>query len=56
MHPALETLLQNRRDFLATSANGVGLLALASLLQSEGRLGAAGGAAGQPHFAPAAKS
>ncbi len=41
MHPLHESLLQSRRDFLATSANGVGLLALASLLQSEGRLSAA---------------
>ena len=44
--------LDQVQALLATSANGVGLLALASLLQSEGRLGAAG----QPHFAPAAKS
>ncbi len=29
MHPLAERLLQTRRDFLATSANGVGLLALA---------------------------
>jgi len=50
MHPAA---LQARRDFLATSANGVGLLALASLLQDDGRLTAA---PALPHFAPKAKN
>ncbi|MFO0799503.1 MAG: DUF1501 domain-containing protein [Gemmataceae bacterium] len=50
MHPAA---LQARRDFLATSANGVGLLALASLLKDDGRLAAAPAA---PHFAPKAKN
>jgi uncharacterized protein (DUF1501 family) len=41
---------QSRRDFLATSANGVGLLALANLFQQEGL------AAAVPHFAPKAKN
>ena len=41
---------QSRRDFLATSANGVGLLALANLLQQDGRVSAA------PNFAPKAKN
>ena len=41
---------QSRRDFLATSANGVGLLALASLFQQDGL------AASAPHFAPKAKN
>jgi len=41
---------QSRRDFLATSANGVGLLALASLFQQDGLAAAA------PHFAPKAKN
>ena len=50
MHPAA---LQARRDFLATSANGVGLLALASLLKDDGRLTAA---PALPHFAPKAKN
>ncbi|QDU24075.1 DUF1501 domain-containing protein [Urbifossiella limnaea] len=50
MYPAA---LQARRDFLATSANGVGLLALASLLTDDGRLAAAPLA---PHFAPKAKN
>src|SRR5262249_47150020 len=48
-----------RRDFLATSANGVGLLALASLLQSEGSLRADDAnplAPRKPHFAPKAKN
>ena len=46
-------LQQSRRDFLATSANGVGLLALASLLRDDGRTTAA-----DPirHFAPKAKN
>ncbi|MFO0801704.1 MAG: DUF1501 domain-containing protein [Gemmataceae bacterium] len=42
--------LQSRRDFLATSANGVGLLALANLFQQDGFAAAA------PHFAPKAKN
>lgn len=41
---------QSRRDFLATSANGVGLLALASLFREDGL------AAGATHFAPRAKN
>ncbi len=56
MHPVAEQLHQSRRDFLATSANGVGLLALASLLQSDGALRANEGAAKKPHFAPTAKN
>src|SRR4051794_23018595 len=60
MHPHAEALLQSRRDFLATSANGVGLLALASLLQGDGRLIAADAvnplAPKPPHFAPKAKN
>src|SRR5205814_8172875 len=54
-------LPQTRRDFLATSANGVGLLALASLLSEDGRLAAAPDPANplaprMPHFAPKAKN
>src|SRR4051812_8431439 len=61
MHPLAERLRQSRRDFLATSANGVGLLALASLLQEDGRLTAADDvpsslAPKAPHFAPRAKN
>src|SRR5574338_309773 len=55
-----DALTQSRRDFLATSANGVGLLALASLLQGDGRLSAADAAnplaPKPPHFAPKAKN
>src|SRR5688572_23491210 len=43
-----------RRDFLATSASGLGLLALASLMRGQGLLAAARPAL--PHFAPKAKS
>jgi hypothetical protein len=61
-------LVQSRRNFFATSANGVGLLALATLLRDEGLLSAAadrqdkpGGppdplAPRMPHFAPKAKN
>jgi hypothetical protein len=64
MHPLAEHLLQSRRDFLATSANGVGLLALASLLQGEGLLqakdqkeqGANAPRSPGTHFAPKAKN
>ena len=60
MHPRHESLLQDRRDFLATSANGVGLLALASLLADDGLLAAASAAdplaPKPPHFAPKAKN
>src|SRR5688572_12465364 len=50
MHPHHERLLHDRRNFLATSANGVGLLALASVLTDDGRLAAA------PQIAPKAKN
>jgi hypothetical protein len=59
MHPLLERQLQNRRDFLATSANGIGLLALAHLLQDDGRLLANEDnplSPRKPHFAPKAKN
>src|SRR6516225_4614265 len=53
----------SRRDFLATSASGIGLLALASLLRDDGRLMAAGDGADSsplavrpPHFPPKAKN
>jgi hypothetical protein len=45
--------IQDRRNFLATSANGVGLLALASLLAEDGRL-TAEEPRRSPHFAPKA--
>jgi hypothetical protein len=40
MHPIEEHLLQSRRNFLATSASGIGTLALASMLRDEGLLAA----------------
>jgi hypothetical protein len=66
--PKDEQVLLSRRHFLANTANGVGLLALASMLQQDGLLaadkpGAATADAGldplapkAPHFAPKAKS
>jgi hypothetical protein len=64
MHPTLESLLQSRRDFLTTSASGIGLLALASLLQNDGLLAAESRsqdvanplAARSPHFTAKAKA
>lgn len=65
MHPWEEVWQRNRRDFLATSANGVGLLALASLLADDGRVVAYGTGPEDdkpihpvrpPHFAPTAKN
>ena len=59
MHPNTEALIQSRRNFLATSANGIGLLALASLLRDDGRLTAAPANPLAPrpaHFAPKAKN
>jgi hypothetical protein len=38
MHPLTQTIRQSRRNFLATSANGIGGLALASLLKADGVL------------------
>ena len=49
--------MTHRRDFFATSANGVGLLALASLLADDKRLAADSPLADKPpHFAPKAKN
>src|SRR5215469_11826512 len=59
--PVQEQLLQSRRNFLTSSASGIGLLALASLLRDDGLLAAAPPAAVNPlapkppHFAPKAK-
>ena len=65
MYPLQEYLFQSRRNFLASSANGVGLLALASLLRDDGLLAAEPETAASaainplaprpPHFAPKAK-
>src|ERR1044071_7208498 len=60
-----DPILRARRNFLATSANGIGLAALASLLGDDGRLSAAAApprdaanplAPRPPHFAPKAKA
>ena len=57
-----EGIRQTRRDFLTSSASGVGLLALASMLRDDGLLaadptsGSSSALAGAPHFAPKAKS
>src|SRR5688500_437702 len=61
MHPVLEQTNQSRRNFLATMANGVGGLAVASLLQQDGVLAqdrdpADPLAPRRPHFAPKAKA
>ncbi len=58
MHPLEEHRLQSRRNFLATSASGAGLAALASLLKDDGLLAAAPDplTPRPPHFAPKAKA
>ena len=61
MHPMQEALVQSRRNFLATSASTVGMLALGSLLQQDDVLAAepqTGNplAPKAPHFAPKAKN
>ena len=51
-----EILKLTRRDFLASTASGLGMLALASLLQEEGLLAAESASSPRgPHFAPKAK-
>ena len=40
MHPLRQYALQSRRDFLTSGASGIGLLALASMLQDDGLLAA----------------
>ena len=63
MNPIENHLLRTRRDFLATSASGLGGVALASLLAEEGLLAAPNKAGFQdpmtprkPHFDPKAKA
>jgi hypothetical protein len=54
-----ETMRQSRRDFLTSSASGIGMLALASLFKDEGLLAAEASnplAPQAPHFAPKAKA
>ncbi len=59
MLPLRERILQSRRDFLTSSASGLGGIALATMLAEQGVLGANAAARGHlegPHFAPTAKS
>ncbi len=61
MHPFHERLLRSRRDFLTSTASGVGLVALASLLREQGLLADEAVAVNPlapkpPHFAAKAKN
>jgi hypothetical protein len=63
MNPLDQAIHFTRRDFFTTTASGLGMLGLASMLQSEGLLAAATPGANAdpllpkpPHFAPKAKS
>src|SRR5689334_22915025 len=62
MGPFQECLLRSRRDFLTSTASGIGMLALASLLREDGLLAGEAGPAGNPlqprtsHFPARAKS
>ncbi len=61
MHPVHERLLRSRRDFLTSTASGVGLVALASLLREQGLLAADAApenplAPKPPHFPAKAKN
>lgn len=60
MHPVEHQILQSRREFLATSANGIGALALGALLTQEGVISAAPAAdplaPRAPHFPGRAKN
>ena len=65
MHPVRHQIEQTRREFLTTSANGIGMLALGSLLTQEGIITPATAASLEetdplrpraPHFPPRAKN
>jgi uncharacterized protein (DUF1501 family) len=60
MHPYHEHLLRSRRSFLTSTASGVGLAAVASLLRDDGLLAAEDAlnplAPRAPHFDPKAKA
>ncbi len=61
MSPLDQAIQFTRRDFFTTTASGLGMLGLASMLQSEGLLAAPGASADPllpkpPHFAPKAKN
>ncbi len=63
MHPWGEKILQSRRDFLTSSASGLGGIALTTMLAQQNLLGRANAAQAEnpfgpkpPHFAPQAKA
>jgi len=59
MHPIEEKILQSRRDFLTSTAGGIGGLALASMLQKEAQAKPTGVNPLEPkenHYAPKAKA
>jgi hypothetical protein len=67
MHPHAQLAQQTRREFLTTTANGIGMVALGSLLTQEGLITPASAASSvgslndpllprKPHFAPRAKN
>jgi hypothetical protein len=62
MHPAEHQILQKRREFLTTSANGIGALALGALLTEEGLISRASAMEADPllpkapHFPAKAKN
>src|SRR3981081_309961 len=60
MHPLDKAIHLTRRDFFTSTASGLGLLALSSMLQRDGLLAAPGPvdplAPRAPHFAPRAKN
>jgi hypothetical protein len=68
MHPHAQLAQQTRREFLTTTANGIGIVALGSLLTQEGLITPASAAVSdvaalndpllprKPHFAPKAKN
>ena len=60
MNPLDQFIARSRRNFLTSSASGLGLAAMGSMLDSDGLLSAADGgtnplAIKPPHFAPTAK-
>ncbi|MBX6312640.1 MAG: DUF1501 domain-containing protein [Isosphaeraceae bacterium] len=62
MDPIRDRIRQSRRDFLTSTASGIGLVALASMLRKEGLLAAEASsvtnplAPRRPHFEPKAKA
>jgi hypothetical protein len=57
MHPQQQHIRNTRRDFLTTSASGLGGLALSAMLAGDGQAGVVNPLAPKPtHFAPKAKA